>query len=532
MYLDHYGLAEAPFSITPDPRFVFLGDRHGDALAHLHYGITQGGGGGFVQLTGEVGTGKTTLCRLLLEQLPANVRVALVLNPRLSPIELLETIGEELRLDLEGIRGSVKGLTDRLNQYLLDAYAQGLRVVVIIDEAQNLSAEALEQVRLLTNLETPTQKLLQMILLGQPELRERLAQPELRQLSQRITARFHLTPLSADEVEAYVRHRLDVAGASRLPFTKLALQRLARESGGIPRLVNVLADRALLAGYARHQSVIDEHLMAEATTEVLGRPRHHRWRPRASLVAGLLLALATGLFFLREPHPPATPRATSPTEELSLGVPVIPRLDARGFAAVLATAADATPAWRELLGLWAVRANESDPNAAQGCPTVLAPGLFCLRTAGRLDSLALLGRPALVELRHAGQRRWALLLGVDAVQVRLWLSGQTLQINRTVFESHYAGRYAAIWRGPAFLAQAPQPGDTGPAADWLAARLAARDPAMASAGPTELGPAHVAAIRALQAEAGLRVDGIIGPETLLALGANAPGGPTLRRVLE
>src|SRR5688572_3958781 len=191
MYLEHYGLIEPPFSITPDPRFVFLSERHRDALAHLLFGITQGGGGGFVQLTGEVGTGKTTLCRLLLEQVAqmedsAPTRVALVLNPRLTPIELLETVCEELHIDLDGRRGSAKALVDALNAYLLDAYAQGLRVVLVIDEAQNLSVDALEQVRLLTNLETPTQKLLQIVLLAQPELREMLARDDMRQLAQRI----------------------------------------------------------------------------------------------------------------------------------------------------------------------------------------------------------------------------------------------------------------------------------------------------------------------------------------------------------
>jgi len=244
MYLEHYGLNEPPFSITPDPRFVYLSERHRDALAHLLFGIGQGGGGGFVQLTGEVGTGKTTLCRLLLEQLPENTRVALVLNPRLSPEELLETICEELRIDLEGKRGSLKSLVDALNHFLLDAYAQGLRVVLIIDEAQNLSVASLEQVRLLTNLETPTQKLLQILLLGQPELRDILARDDLRQLAQRITARFHLTPLDAEETEAYLRHRFAVAGGQRFPFTKLAVKRIHAHSGGVPRLVNIIAERS------------------------------------------------------------------------------------------------------------------------------------------------------------------------------------------------------------------------------------------------------------------------------------------------
>src|SRR5690606_23533344 len=190
MYLGHYGLREPPFSITPDPRFVFLGERHRDALAHLMFGITQGGGGGFVQLTGEVGTGKTTLSRLLLAQLPAHVRVALVLNPQQEPVQLLESVCEELRVDVEGRRGNAKALVDALNAHLLDAHAQGLRVVLVIDEAQALPVATLEQVRLLTNLETDTQKLLQIILIGQPELRDVLAQPGLRQLAQRITARF------------------------------------------------------------------------------------------------------------------------------------------------------------------------------------------------------------------------------------------------------------------------------------------------------------------------------------------------------
>src|SRR6185295_1058641 len=275
MYLEFYGLKEAPFSITPDPRYVFLSERHRDALAHLLYGIGKGGSGGFVQLTGEVGTGKTTLCRLLLEQLPENTRVALVLNPKLSPIELLETIGEELKLDISAVKGSLKGLVDTLNAYLLDAYAQGLRVVLIVDEAQNLSTESLEQIRLLTNLETPTQKLLQIILLGQPELRDLLARPELRQLAQRITARYHLTPLDAGETEAYVRHRLAVAGCARIPFSRLGLRALYQRSSGIPRLINIIADRALMAGFAREQDSIGERIVDRAADEAL--PGHARY---------------------------------------------------------------------------------------------------------------------------------------------------------------------------------------------------------------------------------------------------------------
>src|SRR6478672_9436272 len=304
MYLEHYGLKEPPFSITPDPRFVYLSERHRDALAHLLFGIGQGGGGGFVQLTGEVGTGKTTLCRLLLEQLPqlensTPTRVALVLNPRQTPVELLETICEELHLDLttpdgRDRRGSAKALVDALNAYLLDAYAQGLRVVLVIDEAQDLSTEALEQVRLLTNLETPTQKLLQVVLLGQPELRTLLAREDLRQLAQRITARYHLTPLDADETAQYLRHRYNIAGGRRLPFNRRAIRRLHRHAGGVPRLINIIAERSLLAGYARDQGTLDPRTVDLAARETL--PPHmvaRTRRPLLATAAALVVVLAS-----------------------------------------------------------------------------------------------------------------------------------------------------------------------------------------------------------------------------------------------
>ena len=280
MYLQHFGLSEPPFAITPDPRFVYLSERHRDALAHLMYGIGQGGSGGFVQLTGEVGTGKTTLCRLALEQLPDNVRVALVLNPKQTPLELLTTICEELHIEGASKRRSQKTQVDALNAYLLDAYGKGLRVVLIIDEAQELSRELLEQVRLLTNLETNTQKLLQIVLLGQPELRQMLARPALRQLAQRITARFHLTPLQASDTGEYLRHRIGVAGGGGFPFEESAVRRLHSLSGGVPRLLNVLGERALLAGYVHGKPRIDAAMVDLAAAEVLPPDvrRDRTWR--------------------------------------------------------------------------------------------------------------------------------------------------------------------------------------------------------------------------------------------------------------
>ncbi|MFO0336732.1 MAG: ExeA family protein, partial [Pseudomonadota bacterium] len=251
MYTRFFGLAEKPFAITPDPRYLYLSERHAEALAHLLYGIDDAGG--FVQLTGEVGTGKTTMVRSLLAQVPAHADVALVLNPRVTPLEFLNLVLDELHVPVDDVRGSVKGLVDRLNAFLLDAHARGRRVVVIVDEAQQLATDVLEQVRLLTNLETETRKLLQIILVGQPELREVLARNDLRQLAQRITGRYHLDPLTRPETAAYVRHRLQVAGATTEIFTPPALAELHRLSSGIPRIVNVIADRALLGAYTAEQ---------------------------------------------------------------------------------------------------------------------------------------------------------------------------------------------------------------------------------------------------------------------------------------
>jgi general secretion pathway protein A len=300
LYLQYFGLNEAPFSITPDPTFVYLSVAHRDALAHLMYGVGQGGSGGFVQLTGEVGTGKTTLCRCLLEQVPDDCQVALVLNPLMTPRELLATICEELGIGTEAIRDSNKDMVDALNAYLLEQHACGRRVVVVIDEAQNLSPEALEQVRLLTNLETSKHKLLQMVLLGQPELRQLLKRQDLRQLAQRITARYHLTPLNQQETRAYVLHRMKVAGAQRNPFRKSALRALHQRSHGVPRLINIIADRSLAAAYAREAAHVNAHMVNVAANEVQpseDRVRSRRWPVLAASAAVVSLLLAVALNF-------------------------------------------------------------------------------------------------------------------------------------------------------------------------------------------------------------------------------------------
>ena len=292
MYLDYFGFTQAPFSITPDPGFLFLSHDHKEAFAHLLYGV--GDTGGFVQLTGEVGTGKTTLCRYLLENTPEEIDVALILNPRQSALELVASICDELAVDYPRDGDSIKALIDRLNAHLLDRHSQGRRTVLVIDEAQNLSVDVLEQIRLLTNLETTRHKLLQILLIGQPELQAIMDRPELRQLDQRITARYHLTPLSLTETIAYISHRLDVAGCQKKLFTKSALKQIYRRSQGVPRLINIICDRALLGAYAEHAAHITPRLVKQADHEIKGKPATSRAIARWAWVLPALALLVFG----------------------------------------------------------------------------------------------------------------------------------------------------------------------------------------------------------------------------------------------
>lgn len=536
MYLEYFGLREPPFSITPDPRYVFLSERHRDALAHLLYGIGKGGSGGFVQLTGEVGTGKTTLCRLLLEQLPENTRVALVLNPKLSPVELVETVCEELKLPIEGRRGSLKALTDTLNAFLLDAYAQGLRVVLIVDEAQNLSIESLEQVRLLTNLETPTQKLLQIILLGQPELRELLDRPELRQLAQRITARYHLTPLDIAETEAYVRHRMAVAGCKRMPFSRLGLKALYQRSGGIPRLVNIIADRALMAAYAREQDSIGERLVDRAADETL--PGHARYWMRRygpwTAAAVLLLALGIGALWLQRQRQ-ATPPPAPPTP--AADAPAAVDAEHERLAARLAEAPETElTAFTQLLARWQVDSNDVSVREASRCPPIVASGLACLRGHATLEQIARFDRPLILALDaddRPGHPAYALLQGVGKRRVRLDLAGDRYELERDSLSKVWKGDFIALWRLPANLPATLKRGDSGDAVAWITDRVATFDDGAVAKSPgASFDAALEERIRKLQQAYGIKADGIIGPETLFALSALDDAGPHLARTVE
>ncbi|MBI2276130.1 MAG: AAA family ATPase [Dechloromonas sp.] len=311
MYLDYFGFSEAPFSIAPDPRYLYLSPRHSEALAHLMFGL-KNPGGGIVLLTGEVGTGKTTICRCALEQVPEHCDIALVYNPKLSILELLSTVCDELHIPYPAGARSIKAFMDRINKRLLESHRQGRKTVLIIDEAQNLEIDVLEQLRLLTNLETSERKLLQIILVGQPELLERLARPELRQFAQRIVARYHLTHLDARELADYVQHRLTVAGVRRRLFPTQVIERLYRLSGGIPRVANVICDRALLGAYVEGIDAVERPTLDRASREVLGEPAGawlalaRQWWAHRLLVGSVALALVFGVVVGARAVAPAT----------------------------------------------------------------------------------------------------------------------------------------------------------------------------------------------------------------------------------
>ncbi len=513
MYSSYFGLAEAPFSIAPAPRFLYMSQPHQEALAHLLYGVN--GGGGFVLLTGEVGTGKTTICRCLLEQIPETCDVAYIFNPKLTVEELLSTICVEFGIVFPAGNTSIKVFVDCINAHLLDAHARGRHAVLIIDEAQNLSPDVLEQMRLLTNLETSERKLLQIILLGQPELVAMLERPELRQLAQRIVARYHLGPLTKPEVAAYVRHRLEVAGARHPLFPPALMGRLHRLSGGIPRLLNVLCDRALLGAFVQGKERVDRTTLAQAAREVLHRPAAQRRTQRALVAAVLLLAggvLAMAALYRHDPAPTETQPALTAASKAAIP----PSAD----TANLAWPTDAPRAESEAMAYAALfRAWRADYRAGDPCRHAESLGMRCHTERGGLAELRQINLPAVLRLRdREGREFHAALMKLDSHSATLMTAGKSGMVSIGTLAEQWSGHYSLLWRMPPAVTGTIRPGDRGPAVAWLSRQLARIHGRRPEAEENPLfDDALMHQIKLFQRAQGLAPDGSAGPRTLMRL---------------
>jgi general secretion pathway protein A len=533
MYTSFFGLTEKPFAITPDPRYLYLSERHAEALAHLLYGINESGG--FIQLTGEVGTGKTTVVRTLLSRVPHHADVAVILNPRVTPVEFLLTICEELGVGIaDADRDSIKAMVDALNRRLLNAHAEGRRIIVLVDEAQNLSIDVLEQVRLLTNLETATQKLLQIILIGQPELRELLDRTDLRQLAQRITGRYHLMPLSREETKGYVRHRLRVAGANEEIFTPSALLELHRLSLGIPRVINVACDRALLGAYTQETKKITASLVRRAAGEVYGRrflPTWLGWAAGFVGAAALAGTLFLGWQYWRHQSPvlsasraiksaaatQTAPRAAAATVAAALPAPApAPKLASVNalLQANEATTTDAA-AFRRLLALWGTAlSDDRDP-----CGQATKAGLACLDQRGSWAQVKTLNRPAILTLTDdRGQRHRVVLSSLDDKTATLNLGEHNEKVSIDDLSRDWFGEFTVVWKPKTSRTRLLSLGMQGDEVRWLRRSLnalagGASDPEHADVYDEEL----AIAVQNFQREHRLNVDGIAGVQTQVVL---------------
>jgi len=526
MYTRFFGLNEKPFSITPDPRYLFLSERHGEALAHLVYGVTESGG--FVQLTGEVGTGKTTLVRtLLLNRMPENADVAVVLNPQITVHEFLLTICEELGIEVAGQKDSIKALTDALNKHLLKAHADGRRTILVVDEAQNLAPAVLEQVRMLTNLETAKQKLLQIILIGQPELRELLARNDLRQLAQRITGRYHLEPLSREETAQYIEHRLRVAGALGEVIDGGAKKEVFALSQGVPRLINVICDRALLGAYALESRVINRRLIKRAAAEVSGEldrsstSRH--FAVAAGYIAAAIMLVSIWSYVSQDDVPDlevidavAVPLRTEASVITKLAS--APQPPSATLAEELALANELTTtdfALASLFDLWGL---DYTRGAQDGCAQAATVGLACLHQRSSWNALQQLNRPAILSLvDEQGDSHQIVLATIDGDQATLSIGG--VEVTHPIHEvtDLWFGQFTLLWRPPGGVPVALLPGARGPNIDWLRQSLTHIDARYASVGGDLYDAALQNLVRQFQKDHRLDVDGLAGQQTLIVI---------------
>ena len=568
MYAPFFGLTQAPFSIAPDPHMLFMSERHREALAHLLYGVggrgghSGGAGGGFVLLTGEIGAGKTTVCRCFLEQTPPGCNVAYILNPKLTVIELLQSICEEFRIAPPKYRllPTVKDYVDPLNAFLLQAHAAGKNNVLIIDEAQNLSPAVLEQLRLLTNLETSERKLLQIVLIGQPELRTMLQRPELEQLAQRVIARYHLQALTEAETAQYIAHRLEVSGLKgALPFDRQALERIHHFARGVPRRINLLCDRAMLGAFASGQAIVSQRIVDKAAGEVFDPPAVKSSSPKLwrygyglaalGLVAGAtvvgvarfspLTAKAPEIASVAVPAPEGAASASLPLPAASSASPNSSESSTTALvsdASVVSSTPSPKPgspillrdenqAWRELAQAWKLTPGEGAP-----CPAFTREQVRCFSGNTSLALIRQLGRPGIVKLDgRSSSPSYALLVALtpDSATLRAGNSEQTVTLN--ALAARWDGDFSTLWRMPAGYTGPVNDGQGGPVVEWVSARLTSAQVKPQAADQPVQNAAFKARVRAFQIAQGLPADGLLGPLTFMQL--NRTGGvdePVLR----
>ena len=574
MYNAYFNFKEAPFSIAPDPRYLYMTGQHREALAHLVYGLNSEGG--CILLTGEVGTGKTTVCRCLLEQIPEHTNIALVVNPKVTAIELLETICDELKIEYPSENNTIKTYIDRINAFLIDANARNEKTVLIIDEAQNLDDTVLEQLRLLTNLETNQRKLLQIIILGQPELLDILARKEMRQLAQRITARFHLNALSRNEVKAYINHRLAIAGQNAQLFPEPTISQLYRLSKGIPRLLNVLCDRSLLGTYVQNKTIVDTKTLSTAAKEVFGELKHVQNKSKlgnalriAAITAVTAITITLIVVLLNDKYvkTPASKVinvnssiAEENLKEQAIVAKDISPKEPEEFQAIsnqLETQATTLKSSIELAPVTSTSEAISDPlkefihtaidkNKEAAFSTLLmrwqpdyknetnisvcndpAHGLSCFNHRGNLNSLRKHNRPVVLKLYNDdGKIAYLVLNNLNKNKATLSTGQNTFEIDSRLIEKYWYGEFSLLWQAPPFYQQTILPGSNGEVVQWLGQQLNrlydhSGAPTIYDTYSEEL----VALLKRFQKSKGLIPDGIAGPLTLIHLNTEI-GQPT------